>query len=228
MTSFIVYTKILKLPRIMNPEEKEIIYQTSNSYSTLNNLTASTKNVWFACHGMGYLSRYFLRYFKQLDPDENYIIAPQAPSKYYIQPKMHVGANWLTRDNTQVGMLNILNYFDAIFEAEQIPDNINLIVFGYSQGVSVSMRYLASRQIQCSQLVMHSGGIPKELKPEDFDYLDSNTTVKLIFGTEDEFLNEARIAEEKKRAQDLFGKRLKILPFEGKHVVNVDYINDLV
>jgi predicted esterase len=217
----------------MNSEEKEITYTTSNSYSTLNRLTEHTKNVWFVCHGMGYLSRYFLRYFKHLNTEENYVIAPQAPSKYYIQPKMHVGANWLTRDNTESGMQNILNYFDAIFEAENIPENKNLIVLGYSQGVSVAMRYLAKRQLQCSQLVLHSGGIPKELTAKDFKYLDeipacAGMKVKLIYGTEDEYLDAERIAHESQRAEELFGNRLKILPFKGKHVVNIDYINDLV
>ena len=74
----------------MIPQEKEITYTTRNSYSTLNTLTEHTKTVWLVFHGMGYLSRYFLRYFKTLNTRENYIIAPQAPSKYYIQPKMHV------------------------------------------------------------------------------------------------------------------------------------------
>lgn len=212
----------------MNSEEKEITYQTSNSYSTLNQLTERTNNVWFVCHGMGYLSRYFLKYFKELNAKENYIIAPQAPSKYYIQPKMHVGANWLTRDNTEAGTKNIISYFDAIFEAEEIPEDVNFIVFGYSQGVSVAMRYMARRQLQCHQLVLHSGGIPKELKVEDFAYLEEDTKVKLIYGTEDEYLNTARIEEESARAINLFGDRVTILPFEGKHVVNVDYINDLV
>ena len=217
----------------MNSEEKEITYKTSNSYSTLNQLTERTKNVWFVCHGMGYLSRYFLKYFKDLNTDENYIIAPQAPSKYYIQPKMHVGANWLTRDNTEAGTKNIMNYFDAIFEVEKIPDDDNFIVFGYSQGVSVAMRYMARRQLQCNQLVIHSGGIPKELTAEDFAYLDeipacAGMTVKLIYGTEDEYLDTARIEEESARAINLFGNRVTVLPFEGKHVVNVEYINDLV
>lgn len=212
----------------MNSEEKEITYTTSNSYSTLNTLTERTKSVWFVCHGMGYLSRYFLRYFKHLNAEENYIIAPQAPSKYYMQPKMHVGANWLTRDNTESGMQNILNYFDAVFEAETIPKNINLIVFGYSQGVSVAMRYLAKRQLQCSQLVLHSGGIPKELTTKDFEYLSEDTKVKLIYGTEDEYLDAERIVYEKQRAEELFENRLQIFPFDGKHVVNVDFINTII
>ncbi|WP_426430648.1 alpha/beta hydrolase [Winogradskyella sp. HB-48] len=211
----------------MNSEEKEIVYQTSNSYSTLNTLTQYTKNVWFVCHGMGYLSRYFLRYFKDLNAEENYFIAPQAPSKYYIQPKMHVGANWLTRDNTESGMQNILNYFDAVFEAENIPEDVNFIVFGYSQGVSVAMRYLAKRQLQCSQLVLHSGGIPKELTAKDFEYLSENTEVKLIYGTEDEYLDAERIAQERQHAEELFGKRLKILQFEGKHEVNTNFILEI-
>ncbi|WP_179006823.1 alpha/beta hydrolase [Winogradskyella forsetii] len=212
----------------MNSEEKEIIYTTSNSYSTLNTLTERTKTVWVVFHGMGYLSRYFLRYFKGLNAEENYIIAPQAPSKYYIQPKMHVGANWLTRDKTEIGMKNILNYFDAVFEAEKIPDHINLIVFGYSQGVSVAMRYLAKRQLQCSQLVLHSGGIPKELTTKDFEYVSEATKVKMIYGTEDEYLDDNRIQLESEKAESLFGKQLIVMPFEGKHVVNVDFINDLV
>ncbi len=213
----------------MNSQEKEITYKTSNSYSTLNTLTDTTKNVWFACHGMGYLSRYFSKYFKDLKPEENYIIAPQAPSKYYQLPKMHVGANWLTRDNTALGMENIINYFDAIFEVEQLLLlNKQFIIFGYSQGVSVAMRYMVKRRIQCDQLIIHSGGIPKELQPKDFEYLSETTKVKLIYGTQDEYLNEDRIYEEKAFAKNLFGSRLITLPFNGAHVVHVDYITRLV
>lgn len=211
----------------MNSTEKEISYVSQNSYSTLNTLTAKTKKVWFVCHGMGYLSRYFLKYFKALDPTENYIIAPQAPSKYYQQPKMHVGANWLTRDNTASGMQNILNYFDALIENENLLSFSKLIVFGYSQGVSVALRYIANRKIQCDSIIIHSGGIPKELTKADFEYLNDATQVYLVYGTKDEYLNEERINDESKRAHELFGSRLIIKPFEGTHVVNVDFINSV-
>ncbi|WP_179335992.1 alpha/beta hydrolase [Winogradskyella costae] len=212
----------------MNSQEKEISYSSTNSYSTLNTLTKRTKTVWLVCHGMGYMSRYFLKYFKGLDSEENYIIAPQAPSKFYIQPKMHVGANWLTRDNTEAGMDNILNYFDAVLEVERIPEGINFIVFGYSQGVSVAMRYIAKRQLQCNQLVLHSGGIPKELTAKDFEFLTRDTKVKLIYGTEDEYLDDQRIQLESARAKNLFGDKVSFVPFKGTHVVNVAIIAKLV
>ncbi|WP_411894935.1 alpha/beta hydrolase [Winogradskyella sp. A2] len=212
----------------MNLTEKETYYNTSNSYSTLNVLNKNTKNVWFVCHGMGYLSRYFLKYFKSLDPDKNYVIAPQAPSKYYQQPKMHVGANWLTRDNTQSGMENIINYFDSIFNNEQFSSNLNFIVLGYSQGVSVALRYMIKREIQCNKLIIHSGGVPVELVNKDFSYLKKETEVYLVYGTKDEYLNEQRIAEETKKAKELFGDKLQIIPFDGSHTVNVSFINSIV
>ncbi|TYB73074.1 esterase [Bizionia gelidisalsuginis] len=213
----------------MNSTEKEISYVSKNSYSTLNTLTENTKNVWFVCHGMGYLSRYFIKYFSQLNPEENYIIAPQAQSKYYQSKNFkHVGASWLTKENTAIETENIYAYFNAVLKAEQLPDNINLLFFGYSQGVSVAARYLVKNKLQCAQLVLHSGGIPKELTPDDFSYLDENTRVTLIYGTEDEYLNETRIKEELHKAETLFGNRLQILPFKGKHVVSIKLINALV
>ncbi|TYB76410.1 alpha/beta hydrolase [Bizionia myxarmorum] len=213
----------------MNLTEKEISYTTTNSYATLNTLTDATKNVWVVCHGMGFLSRYFLRYFQGLNADDNYIIAPQAQSKYYIPPKFkHVGASWLTKENTVKETENIMRYFDSVLIAESIPENVNLIFLGYSQGVSVATRYLAKRQLKCDQLVIHSGGIPKELTASDFEYLNENAKVSLIYGSEDEYLNKERMIYEENRAKELFGKRLQIIPFEGKHDVNVDVINKLV
>ena len=211
----------------MNSEEKEISYTTTNSYSTLNSLKEHTKNVWFVCHGMSYLSRYFLKYFSELHPEENYIIAPQAQSKHYIPPKFkHVGASWLTKENTVKETENVMRNFDAIFEAERIPNHLNLIVFGYSQGVSVAMRYIAKRQLQCSQMVLHSGGIPKELTASDFDFYKGKIT--LIYGTEDEYLNNERMEYETNRVHELFGNDVIIKPFDGKHVVNVELVNTLV
>lgn len=211
----------------MNSSEKEISYSINNSYSTLNERTHLTKNVWFVCHGMGYLSRYFIKYFSQLDPTENYIVAVQAPSKYYLAPKFkHVGASWLTKENTLTETENIMNYFDAVFDKEHIMDAKNLIVLGYSQGVSVAMRYVAKRQIHCTQLVLHSGGIPNELEPEHFKFFRGKA--KLIYGTQDEYLDENRIRLELSKVNKLFRNNVEIISFEGTHQVNTELITKLI
>lgn len=212
----------------MNSTQKEISYQTSNTYETLNSLTDKTKNIWFVCHGMGFLTRYFLRYFESLNKEENFIIAPQAPSKYYLPPKMrHVGASWLTKENTQLEMENIVRYFDSLFKQEKLPPQSNFIVLGFSQGVSVALRYLAKREISCDQIIIHSGKIPHELKPLDFEHLPPSTKVLLIYGNQDEYLDAPQIEIEINRAKSLFGNRLEIYPFEGGHEINMNLVSKL-
>ncbi|VAV84439.1 hypothetical protein MNBD_BACTEROID02-1624, partial [hydrothermal vent metagenome] len=104
--------------------EKEVAYKSVNSYTTLNNLTSKTKNVWLVFHGIGYLSKYFLKYFNELNKNENYIIAPQAQSKYYLgSTYKHVGASWLTKVNTEQEIENVVRYLDAILNNEKIPQN---------------------------------------------------------------------------------------------------------
>ncbi len=206
--------------------EKEVSYTASNSYSTMYALSKKTKNIWFSFHGMGYLSRYFLNHFEALNPDENYFIAPQAPSKYYQGKNFnYVGASWLTKENTAAETKNVLNYIDAVSQSENIPENEDkLIVFGFSQGVSVALRWVASRKINCKTIIIHSGGIPKELKAEDLSFLDKNTKVYVIYGTKDEYLTEERMYSELIMAKNLFGKRLHVISFEGNHSVNKELL----
>jgi predicted esterase len=211
----------------MNPAEKKVSYEISNTYSTLNEFTSNTKNVWVALHGIGYLSRYFLKYFKNLDPEENYIIAPQAQSKYYLNNEYrHVGASWLTKENTEPEIENVLNYLEEVYTAEALQNAPKLILFGYSQGVSVATRWVARNKVECSHLILHSGGLPKELEPEDFEFLPQ-MKVTMMYGTRDEYLNEERLKTEHTRAKELFGNRLEIVSFEGGHEVNTEILKKL-
>jgi len=94
--------------------QKEVVYQSTNTYDTLNEFTEETKTVWLVFHGIGYLSRYFIRLFQNLNPQENYIIAPQAPSKYYKNNEYKkVGTSWLTKENTKTETTNVLHYIDG-------------------------------------------------------------------------------------------------------------------
>ena len=174
----------------MESKEKTVTYTSKNTYATLNTLTPRTKNVWVVFHGIGYLSKYFIKYFKDLNAEENYIVAPQAPSKYYLKNEYkYVGASWLTKENTLTETDNVLNYIDAVFEAEQIPSKLNLILLGFSQGVSVAMRWMAKRKIRCHTLILYAGGIPKELTSKDFEYLHREfTKIKMVYGVHDGYL----------------------------------------
>ncbi|MEW2921918.1 esterase [Muricauda sp. ANG21] len=214
----------------MGPSEKTVTYSSQNTYLTLNPINQKTKNVWLVFHGIGYLSRYFATYFESLDPDENHIIVPQAPSKYYLKNEYkYVGASWLTKENTPLDIDNVLNYVDAVFEAEQIPEDLNIILFGFSQGVSIVMRWLVHKKIQLKALFLYAGGIPNELKKKDLEFLDLNTTtVKIIYGDSDEFLTADRLKSEKVKIETLFNGKAEIITFKGGHEVKPEIIQGLL
>ena len=214
----------------MSQKEKIVTYTSKNTYLTQNSITEKTKNVWLVLHGMGYLSRYFLKYFNTLDADENYIIVPQAPSKYYLKDEFkHVGASWLTKENTAIEIQNVMHYIDAVFEAENIPSHLNLVIFGFSQGVSIAARWMAYRKMKCKALVLYAGGIPNELKKEDFDFVDWDyTSITMIYGDADIYLTPERLKLEQTKTETLFGGRAETITFKGGHEVKPKIIQSLI
>ena len=233
---FTIFDKIKHSTRtslLLNPvlplEEKEITYTSRNTYTVINDLGPKTSHIWIVFHGMGYLSRYFLKYFDGLDPDEHYLIAPQAPSKYYLNGQFkHVGASWLTRDHTQMGMENILSYLDALMADLSLPTHPKLVIFGYSQGVSISLRWVVRRKIKCDHMILYAGGIPEELQPGDVTHLLDRTQIRIVVGNRDEYITPDRWEQQKKMIRHLFGENPRIEIFEGKHEVRKEIINRLL
>ncbi|MGB5554527.1 MAG: esterase [Flavobacteriaceae bacterium] len=206
--------------------EKQVTYQTTNTYETLNELTEKTENIWMVLHGIGFLSRFFLKYFDALDSDKNYIIAPQAPSKYYLKNEYrHVGASWLTKENTQMEVTNLIAYLNEVLAAEPILENCKLIVFGFSQGVSIATRWLAKTKLEIDHLILYAGGLPDELTANDFDYLaELNTKITVLVGNKDEYLNHARMKSENEKIEKLFKGKARQIIFEGGHEIKKDLL----
>lgn len=205
------------------------MYTSQNTYSTLNALTSKTKNVWFVFHGIGYLSRYFIKHFECLNAQENFIVAPQAPSKYYLKNEYrYVGASWLTKESTSMEIENVMDYADAVLKAEKIPSSTNLILFGFSQGVSIVTRWVAKRKIKCAGLMLYAGSIPEELKEKDFSHLDyEGIQIRSIYGETDEYINADRLQSEKLKMQHLFKGNAEIITFQGGHELKSTLIKDL-
>lgn len=215
----------------MNKEtvSKSVRYLNASSYITMNTLSSKTEYVWIAFHGMGYLSKYFSKYFSGLHAERNYIICPQAPSKYYLKDNFkHVGASWLTKEETAESLSNLYAYLDALWQNENIPSTVKLIVFGYSQGVSIAIRWVAHRKIQCEKLVLYAGSIPKELLVSDFNHFHKHTSIHYIFGNSDPYITPAVIRNERTKLEMLFGDKTKELEFNGGHEVKTDIIENII
>lgn len=210
-------------------EERRVSFRSTNTYATLNELGPETQTVWIVFHGIGYLSRYFLKYFGDLPPKEHYIIAPQAPSKYYLNNEYkHVGASWLTRERTLEDLENVLAYIDAVMADVSIPDTCRINILGYSQGASIALRWLCHSRHRCNRLILYAGGIPNEIKPEDVQFFLDDTEVSIVFGKRDEFLTVQRMALEDEKIRKLFGGRVRRVFFEGGHEVKPEVIAQFV
>jgi len=153
-----------------------------------------------------------------LERSENYIIAPQAPSLYYLDPNYrNVGASWLTREHTQRNMENLINYLDVLYRQESLEKSPELVLMGYSQGVSVLSRWVAARRIQCQRIILYAGKVPDELTPSDFTHLSDQTVVEFYAGDSDAYLPEAARAGLEEQLLGLFDHRLRLKYYEGGH-----------
>ncbi|MFL1895545.1 alpha/beta hydrolase [Aquimarina sp. 2-A2] len=206
--------------------KKQVDYTSINTYDTLNTISATTKNIWIVFHGIGYLSKYFIRLFEDLDKNENYIIAPQAPSKYYKDDGYRrVGSSWLTKENTETEIENVLRYIDAVILSENLPNDVQLIMLGYSQGVSIASRYIARRKFKCDHLILISGAFPKELTNKDFDFLPESTKISHIVGENDPYFEKDNVIAEKERVVDIL-PQINFYTHSGGHELDLDSVRN--
>ena len=139
-----------------------------------------------------------------------------------------MGASWLTKENTSLETINVFNYIDAVLQNENLPEHCEIIFFGFSQGVSIATRYLAYSKLQCSKLIIYAGGLPNELKKQDFNFLNKDTKVISIIGDKDQYLSPERLSKESEKIHLLFGDKIQHISFDGVHEVKKEIINQLV
>jgi predicted esterase len=118
---------------------------------------------------------------------------------------------------------------DKVFAEEKIPAHCNLIVLGFSQGVSIAARWTAKSKVKLNELILYAGGIPEELTPDDFEFLRSgDAKIKLVLGNKDEFITDTRLQKEKEKMKYLFGEKGQLIAFEGGHEIKKDLLIKLV
>ena len=221
--------------------EETLSITIAATYEKLGKLDEHTEQIWLVCHGFGQLAKFFIRRFDILDPEKNLVIAPQGLSKFYLNGQYEkVGASWLTRENREIDLANVLIYLDAIYESEiklhfenpKIIENIKanklkINILGFSQGVSKICRWAVACQIPFDKLVLWAGRFPNEIHQEQLDFIKPDVEILLVVGNKDEYYQETYIEEEKQKLTDLI-KPPKIIIFEGIHEVRRDVLEKII
>ncbi|MCU0446792.1 MAG: phospholipase [Microscillaceae bacterium] len=202
-------------------------------YWTYGNLTPQTQNVWFVCHGYGQLAEYFIKKFAHLDPDKNFVVAPEALSRFYLKGfSDKVGATWMTKEDRLSEINDYISYLNDLYkhifaQASLAPQAVKVYALGFSQGTNTVCRWVFAGQVKIDRLVVWAGNFPPDVDYTKFSQILGNQSITYVYGTEDELINANVFAHE------LNQLKLKNIPFEsisfvGKHDLDAEVLQKLL
>lgn len=215
--------------------ELEVDFNFRARYFTLGNKAAAGK-IWFVLHGYGQLAQYFLRKFAPLEAAGHYVIAPEGLSRYYLEDAAtrnqtgnnRVGATWMTRENRLQDIHNYITYLDAIYRKEVPPGfNGQINILGFSQGAATASRWAMHDNSPFHRLILWAGVFPPDMDFRKGAELLKQKEVIEVYGTQDPFITEARLAE-----VTALNEKLEIHPhviaFDGGHEIDAETLKQLI
>ena len=197
-------------------------------YYTLGKYSEETENIWFIFHGYGQLAEYFAKNFEDLSSNKTYFIFPQAPSKCYIDNDFNkVGASWLTKNEIEEEIENNFNYLNGILALEKIDlSKVKINGFGFSQGVSMLVRWFASKKIMVEKMILWAGKSPTTFL-DDKNIL-SPKKLYFVMGNNDPLKEYLNLEEELPRLEKQFSVKVNFIEYEGAHKVNKEIVKHLL
>lgn len=209
---------------------KHVQISISASYYTLGDLTSETKYVWLVCHGQGQLAEYFIKKFMSLDDTENFIIAPQGLSKYYLNGFTgRVGASWMTKEDRETEIQNQQSLISAVWEKE-VGGSFGgeIILFGFSQGAATISRFAAFSKLPFSKMVLWAGGFAHDLNRSQFAHLSGDESIQCYYSHEDQFFEESMVDKQNAMIKITTGLDANSHFYEGGHTVVPGLLPDIV
>lgn len=179
------------------------------------------EKVWIACHGYGQAAASFITKFDVLDDEKTLVIAPEALSKFYWggftgDPV----ASWMTKADRLDEIADFCNYLQKIYDEfiPQLADNVQINLFGFSQGVATILRWIFQEMPKFDNLILWAGTIPDELDYTPYlEYLSDKNT-QFLWGTEDELITPKRL-EMIRTLMRAKGMQWEEMSYVGKHIV---------
>lgn len=210
-------------------EEHGIKVQKTARYYTHGKDITHAKRTWFVLHGYGQLARYFIKSFEDLDPESNFVIAPEGFHRFYLEGfSGRVGASWMTKEARLDDITDYINFLDAIYRSLEITKGTELVLMGFSQGVATATRWLAmTESAQFDRLILWAGSFPPDLEPEKAKLRLGKSSVHCVIGNENPFLNEDQVKRTKEHL-----KMLNINPkwhhYDGDHRIPKQALREVI
>ncbi len=209
---------------------QSLVVSKTAHYFSLGEPGPHTRQLWIVCHGYAQLADEFLNDFQLLDNGTTWVVAPEGLNHFYKKGFAgDVGANWMTRRFRESAIQDNALYLQTLYNhcMSQLPDNVRVVLLGFSQGTATVCRWILRNQPHFHDLVLWAG-----MPPEDLDYAAHQEYLKdknlyLLYGTTDPFLTPDRVDQiheiEGKNGVDFEETR-----FPGGHEIPDEALRDLL
>lgn len=201
-------------------QEHHLTIPRTARYFMLGRPSASTREVWFVCHGYGQLASYFLEHFDVLEAEPRVVIAPEGLSRFYLEGVTgRIGASWMTREGRLSEITDSVNYLDTIYA--QIFDRLNraevkVVILGFSQGAATVCRWVDRGSVKCDKLILWAGIIPGDIDLAEKRELFAKQNLTLVVGSHDEFAKPSVLSEQESRLRQC-AIPYRLISFDGGH-----------
>ncbi|MEL6389746.1 MAG: dienelactone hydrolase family protein [Bacteroidota bacterium] len=198
-------------------------------YSTYGQISPKTKYFWMVLHGSNMLCEQMLYKFSDFDPEEHFVIAPEALSRFY---KDRFGgdvlAAWMTRRDRLQEIADIATYLTALWEmhVSQVASSCRRIAMGFSQGGTMLYRWLHAAPISLDFTICYSGWIPEDIDLNQAKTDWADVAQLFTYGESDHLLTQERMTQ----VSDIIKRNqlnLTIEPYDGEHRVSRDQLYSL-
>ena len=214
-----------------------IVVPRSARYYTLGPTHGFPRELWIVCHGYGQLAGRFIEQFAALDDGARLIVAPEALSRFYLDPILErrhdrnprVGATWMTREDRDTEIADQIAYLDLV--ASEVRQHLTgasprLVVFGFSQGTATVCRWLSASEFRADHVVLWSGGIPPELELAEWAAYLRGASITLVAGDADTMVTPEAVARDAERLSSA-GVAFHAHRFAGGHQVDSEALATL-
>ena len=209
----------------------KILFEKTAHYFTIGEPTSQTKYLWIVCHGYGQLASRFIHKFDQLSTDEHFIVAPEGLSRFYWNRKSPhpVGASWMTKENRLDEIEDYTRFIKKLYDefVPQCADNVEIILFGFSQGCATQMRWIMQVFPEFHHLVLWAGLLPEDLDYRPYQDYFSEKKMYWVCGDDDEFVKEKHVDWHHGFMEEQ-GLNFETIRFAGKHMVDRRVLKKLV
>lgn len=206
-------------------EHKITISKTTRYYTFGNQDTA--ENIWFVLHGYSQLPKFFIRKFQHLDPDKNFIVAPEGLHRFYLTGTSgRVGSSWMTKEARLDDIEDNLNYLNKL--AEGLLQNRNYkrkFLLGFSQGGATAARWHHYGKFNADYFILWASVFPPDIPIEEETKSMLQSTNYFVVGESDPFF-EGKIEEIK----SFFKKQpfsIRFKTFDGVHDIEPDTLSNI-